>query len=87
MTTIRDSAICDLLVISDSPRIHLVTALALTPGQPHTSGRRPRPLTAGQLGLPAKPRTMDRKAGLTAHVRATVDAGVRVLLEIGRAHV
>lgn len=68
------------MVIWDSSRIHLVTALALQDGQPQTAGRRPRPLTPGQLRLPEEPRVAGRREGLTAHVRATVDAGVRVLL-------
>lgn len=59
-----------------------MTALALEPGRPRTSaGRRTRPLTASQLRLPDEPRVAGRKDGLAAHVRATVDAGVRVLLD------
>lgn len=42
--------------------------------------RRPRPLGPESLGLPAEVRTAERRAGLTAHIRATVDAGLRVLL-------
>ncbi|HKN99756.1 MAG TPA: CHAD domain-containing protein [Pseudonocardiaceae bacterium] len=48
-----------------------------------TSGpttRRPRPLTAATLGLPERPRTADRTASLTEHIRATVDTQLRVLL-------
>jgi CHAD domain-containing protein len=37
-------------------------------------------LTGKQLGLPAEPRTAGRRDGLTAHLRATVDAQLRVLL-------
>ncbi|HEX4723955.1 MAG TPA: CHAD domain-containing protein [Pseudonocardiaceae bacterium] len=57
-----------------------MTALAIEPGRQRTAGRRPRPLTQGQLRLPDEPRTAGRKDGLGAHVLATVDAGVRVLL-------
>jgi CHAD domain-containing protein len=70
----------DPLVICGSSRIHLVTALTIHPGQPRTAARRPRPLTRGQLRLPAEPRVAGRRDVLAAHVRATVDAGVRVLV-------
>jgi CHAD domain-containing protein len=42
--------------------------------------RRPRPLTAATLGLPDEVRVAGRHDSLTAHIRATVDAAVRVLL-------
>lgn len=42
--------------------------------------RRPRPLTAEGLGLPAEARKSGRRDGLTAQIRATLDAQVRVLL-------
>jgi CHAD domain-containing protein len=38
------------------------------------------PLTAEALGLPETSRSADRQDSLTAHIRATVDTGVRVLL-------
>jgi CHAD domain-containing protein len=44
-----------------------------------TTDRR-RPLTGADLGLPAEERTAGRRDSLTAHLRATVDAGLRVLL-------
>jgi CHAD domain-containing protein len=42
--------------------------------------RRPRRPTAESLGLPAEPRTAGRHDSLTAHIRTTVDSGLRVLL-------
>src|ERR1700743_2497004 len=42
--------------------------------------RRPRPLTAATLGLPDEVRVAGRHDSLTAHIRATVDAALRVLL-------
>ncbi len=57
-----------------------MTTLAIQPGQPRTAGRQRRPLTPGQLRLPDKPRAAGRGDGLIAHVRATVDTGLRVLL-------
>ncbi len=58
----------------------MTTLSVVTEPPPATSGRRPRPLTAGRLRLPAEPRTAGRRDGLTAHLRATVDAQLRVLL-------
>lgn len=56
----------------------MTSSAAPSDGQP--ARRRPRPLTAAALGLPAEARVAGRQDGLTAHVRATVDAGLRVLL-------
>jgi CHAD domain-containing protein len=52
---------------------------AATPSRP-PAHRRPRHLTADALGLPGRARTAGRRDGLTAHIRATVDANLRVLL-------
>ena len=57
-----------------------MTALSVVADSPPTASRRPRPLTAGRLHLPAEPRTAGRRDGLTAHLRATVDTQLRVLL-------
>jgi CHAD domain-containing protein len=57
-----------------------VTLLAVVPNEPSRTARRPRPLTAAGLGLPERPRTAGRRDSLTAHVRATVDTQVRVLM-------
>lgn len=48
--------------------------------QSKAPARRPRPLGPESLGLPAGVRTAARRDGLTEHIRATVDAGLRVLL-------
>jgi CHAD domain-containing protein len=45
-----------------------------------SQSRRAQPLTVAALGLPAEPRTAGRRDSLTAHVRATVDTQVRVLV-------
>lgn len=66
------------MVIIDSPRINLMTAAA--PTRPPTTRRPSRPLTAAALGLPDERSSADRHDSLTAHVRATVDANLRVLL-------
>lgn len=42
--------------------------------------KRPRPVTAAALNLPAERRVADRHDSLTAHIRATVDTSLRVLL-------
>jgi CHAD domain-containing protein len=42
--------------------------------------RRTRPLTAQSLNLPGEPRTAGPQDSLTAHLRATVDTSLRVLL-------
>ncbi|HEY3749174.1 MAG TPA: CHAD domain-containing protein [Pseudonocardiaceae bacterium] len=55
-----------------------MTAVAAAPGSP--SRQRPRALTAQALGLPAEGRTAGRQDSLTAHIRATVDTQLRVLL-------
>jgi CHAD domain-containing protein len=55
----------------------VTTVRAQTP-RPQT--RRPRPLTAEGLGLPAEARKVGRRDGLTAQIRATLDTQVRVLL-------
>jgi CHAD domain-containing protein len=52
---------------------------AAVPSRPPVR-RRPRGLTAGALGLPVEARTAGRHDSLTAHIRATVDAQLRVLL-------
>ncbi|HEX3649131.1 MAG TPA: CHAD domain-containing protein [Pseudonocardiaceae bacterium] len=54
--------------------------MAAATAPPGTATRRPRPLTPATLGLPDEPRKADRTASLTEHVRATVDAQLRVLL-------
>lgn len=54
-----------------------MTAAATTP---LPSPRRLRPLTATALGLSEQPRKADRHDSLTAHIRATVDTSLRVLL-------
>jgi CHAD domain-containing protein len=54
-----------------------MTAAAATSRPP---GRPARRLTEKTLGLPAQPRTAGRHDSLTAHIRATVDSGLRVLL-------
>jgi CHAD domain-containing protein len=69
---------CNRSFISGSPRIHLMTALA-TPSRP-PGRRRLRAITADSLELPDAVRTAGRHDSLTAHIRATVDAGLRVLL-------
>jgi CHAD domain-containing protein len=43
--------------------------------------RRTRPLTAAALNLPDEPRTASPQDSLTAHLRATVDTSLRVLLK------
>jgi CHAD domain-containing protein len=56
---------------------------AVAPGRaPDQSSarRRPRPLTAATLDLPDEVRTAGRHDSLTAHIRATMDAALRVLL-------
>src|SRR5215469_5824329 len=55
-----------------------MTALA-TPSRPPVR-RRLRPMTADSLELPDEVRAAGRHDSLTAHIRATVDAGLRVLL-------
>ncbi|HEX4701697.1 MAG TPA: CHAD domain-containing protein [Pseudonocardiaceae bacterium] len=57
-----------------------MTLLAVVPNPPRPPGRRPRPLTPAGLGLPEQARTAGRRDSLTAHVRATVDTQVRVLM-------
>lgn len=46
-----------------------------------TTAARPRPVTAASLGLAELPVRAGRGAGLSAYVRATLDAQVRVLLD------
>ncbi|HEX3592458.1 MAG TPA: CHAD domain-containing protein [Pseudonocardiaceae bacterium] len=55
-----------------------MTAAALT--RPPARRRAPRLITAGTLRLADEPRAAERTDSLTAHIRATVDAGLRVLL-------
>ena len=57
-----------------------MTALSVVAGSPPAPSGRPRPLTTGRLRLPAEPRTARRRDGLTAHLRASVDTQLRVLL-------
>jgi CHAD domain-containing protein len=54
-----------------------MTAVAAAPS---STGRRPNALTAQTLGLPADERTAGRDDSLSAHIRATVDTQLRVLL-------
>ncbi|HEX5407248.1 MAG TPA: CHAD domain-containing protein [Pseudonocardiaceae bacterium] len=54
-----------------------MTAVATAPGAARQSRR---PLTVQALGLPAVERTAGRQDSLTAHIRATVDTQLRVLL-------
>lgn len=56
----------------------MTSAAVASGGQPGRSG--PRPLTAAALGLPDAGRVAGRQDGLATHVRATLDAGLRVLL-------
>lgn len=54
--------------------------VALAPDVQPAVRRRSRPHTPDSLALPELERQADRYDGLTAHIRATVDAGLRVLL-------
>lgn len=56
-----------------------MTAVTTTDASPPR--KRPRPVTAAALNLPDEPRTAGPKDSLTAHLRATVDTSLRVLLK------
>lgn len=56
-----------------------MTAVTITDTSPPR--RRPRTLTAAALNMPDKPRIAGPHDSLTAHLRATVDTSLRVLLQ------